>query len=105
MSPLSIHTIDSKSILVTFFPVSQINKLPQKVSVFDKPLGPAEQYENIFSFEEPIIIRTLPQYSTYYGVSYNKLLKEINSDKSITEERLIKYGKEYRILCSNNNNP
>jgi hypothetical protein len=63
-------------------------------------LGIAQQYENIFSFEEPIIIRTLPQYSKYHGLYYNGLLKRVNSGKSLQNGHLIKMGKEYRVLCS-----
>lgn len=44
-----------------------------------------------------ILYVLFPQYSTYYGLSYNKLINDIKSGISITG--LIKCGKEYRILC------
>lgn len=70
------------------------------VVVLPAPLEVAEQYENIFSFEETIIIRTLPQYSRYHGLYYNGILKKVNSGESLQNGRIIKMGKEYRKLCS-----
>jgi len=70
------------------------------VVVFPAPLTTAQLYENIFSLEDPIIIRTLPQYSEYHGLYYNDLLKGIKSGKQLTNGQIIKMGKEYRVLCT-----
>jgi len=61
-------------------------------------LGPSQLNENLFFIEEPVIIRTLPQYADYHGLYYNNLLKDINSGKSIPDN-IIKTGSEFRILC------
>ena len=88
-------------IFVQFYFLSLIYKIIHNISGFDRLLGVAEQYENIFNFEEPIIIRTLPQYSKYHGLYYNGILKNIDSGETLQNGRLIKIGKEYRVLSIN----
>ena len=67
------------------------------ISGFDKPLGPSQLNENLFSVKEPMVIRTLPQYSNYNNLYYNDLLKDVNNGNT-SPDSLIKIGKEYRIL-------
>ena len=61
-------------------------------------MASAQVYENIFSIEEPIVIRTLPQYADYHGLYYNDLIKDINSGNSIPNSQIIISGSEYRVL-------
>ena len=83
-----------------FLQLTLIYKIIHIISGFDKPLGPSQQNENLFSIEESVIIRTLPQYSDYHGLYYNELLKNINTGKMLpnSQFQLIKIGKEYRVL-------
>ncbi|MFW6026662.1 MAG: hypothetical protein ACOCRX_09995 [Candidatus Woesearchaeota archaeon] len=62
-------------------------------------MASAQVYENIFSIENPIVIRTLPQYADYHGLYYNDLLEEVNSGKSLSNNNIVKIGNEYRIMC------
>ena len=64
-------------------------------------MGPSQLNENLFSIDESVTIRTLPQYSDYHDLYYNDLLKDINSGELLENDSIIEMKKEYRVLCKN----